>query len=477
MNHSTHIPFWLILASVLCVLILPRVVQDGMFMDGLLYACVSKNLSDGIGTFWFPHFSKTMHHFFNQQPPLGFGIQSVFFRIFGDSIYVERFYSFLTCIIAAYLIIVLWRILFRDEKEIKQIAWLPVLLWITIPICFWTYSNNMLENTMTIFDLLSVIFIIKFFHRKNLLLLLFAGIFIFLASLTKGFQGMFPLCTIFFGWIIYRNFSFLKMILYSLMLMSVPALIYFFLLTDEKIFESITSYIQHRVIYSIETQTTVENHLYLIYRLFCIELLPCILFAVLLIIFTSKKIQKKEKNSFLQIKKHFFFFLLVGISASVPLIVTLEQRGFYLVTSFPYYAIALASLISPNIIFLLQKIHVENFYFRFFKIVSIFLLVSVIIYSSFQIGKVGRDKEMIHDIHLIGKIVPHGTKIGSTAELWQEWSLQEYLIRHYYICTDSKISSDNEYVILESTKNILDSIKFEKVNQPTIKYHLYKIVK
>ena len=29
-----------------------------MFMDGMLYTCVSKNLANGIGSFWFPVFSK-----------------------------------------------------------------------------------------------------------------------------------------------------------------------------------------------------------------------------------------------------------------------------------------------------------------------------------------------------------------------------------------------------------------------------------
>src|SRR5690349_12292063 len=179
-------PFWILAASVLIALILPTLLQDGMFMDGLLYACVSKNLADGLGSFWFPHYSKTLHPFFDQQPPLGFGIQAVFFKLFGDSIYVERGYCFLTALVNASLIAVLWRIVFKNEHEIRQVSWLPVFLWITIPVCFWAYSNGVMENTMSIFDLLAVIFIVRFFQIKSPGLIILSGICIFLASLTKG---------------------------------------------------------------------------------------------------------------------------------------------------------------------------------------------------------------------------------------------------------------------------------------------------
>ena len=33
-------------------LVLPVLIMDGMFMDGVLYACVSKNLANGFGSMW-----------------------------------------------------------------------------------------------------------------------------------------------------------------------------------------------------------------------------------------------------------------------------------------------------------------------------------------------------------------------------------------------------------------------------------------
>ena len=72
-----QLPFYLIAISIILGLTLPVIIQDGMFMDGMLYTCVSKNLANGIGSFWFPVFSKFGFGgltTFHEHPPLIFGI-------------------------------------------------------------------------------------------------------------------------------------------------------------------------------------------------------------------------------------------------------------------------------------------------------------------------------------------------------------------------------------------------------------------
>ena len=87
-------------------------------MDGMLYTSVAHNLGNGIGTFWFPQFS--LHNLaglnaFHEQPPLVFGIQAIFFKIFGDSMYVERVYTFITICITAFLINLLWKEIYKNN--------------------------------------------------------------------------------------------------------------------------------------------------------------------------------------------------------------------------------------------------------------------------------------------------------------------------------------------------------------------------
>jgi hypothetical protein len=82
-NNANNLPFWLITIGVIVLCTLPALVKDGMFMDAMLYTSVAHNLSQGIGTFWFPQFSyDNMAGLtsFHEQPPLGFGIQACFFK-------------------------------------------------------------------------------------------------------------------------------------------------------------------------------------------------------------------------------------------------------------------------------------------------------------------------------------------------------------------------------------------------------------
>jgi len=204
-SNNKLLPFWFITISVFIALILPTLIKDGMFMDGQLYACVSKNLADGLGTFWFPFLCETCWNsgsgFFLEHPPLVYGIQSLFFKSLGDSIYVERFYSFLTAIITAYLILLTWKLILNDNSELRKLSWLPVLFWIITPVCFWSYQNNVQENTMGIFTLASVYFTLKWLNadgsatltvkRNTLIYLFLSGASIFLATFSSN-SSVFP---------------------------------------------------------------------------------------------------------------------------------------------------------------------------------------------------------------------------------------------------------------------------------------------
>ena len=149
---NKFVPLYIIVFSIFLILIGKTLFSDGMFMDGLLYASVAKNLSNGIGSFWHLHLTNTFLPQFYEHPPLAFGLQSLFFYVFGESIYIERIYSLLTFVIVGILIVSIWNIINNE----KQTGWLPLLFWITIPLVSWCCSNNMLENTMSVFICLSM---------------------------------------------------------------------------------------------------------------------------------------------------------------------------------------------------------------------------------------------------------------------------------------------------------------------------------
>jgi 4-amino-4-deoxy-L-arabinose transferase-like glycosyltransferase len=149
---------------------------------------------------------------FHEQPPLAFGIQSVFLEFWGQHV-CGTLYVFLTTCITAFLIHLLWRRIFKSREELRSISWLPIFIWITVPTVFWGASNNVNENTMGIFTLAAalVAFIgLQKQHGTSIGHWIFSGVLIFLATMSKGFPCFFPLCIPILYWLTVRKVSFKK---------------------------------------------------------------------------------------------------------------------------------------------------------------------------------------------------------------------------------------------------------------------------
>jgi hypothetical protein len=472
--QGKNLPFWLFTFSILILLTVPKLIQDGMFMDGMLYTCVSHNLSNGIGTFWFPEFSPSWFNagsrFFHEQPPLVFGIQSVFFRIFGESMYVERLYIFITMCITAFSIKLLWDSIYRREEGIKTISWLPVVFWITIPSCFWSYSNNMMENTMGIFTVASVLFIFKSVksERNETGSLLLSGLFIFLATMSKGVPGFFPAAVPFLYWIIFRKKSFLKIIFHTLLILSVPALVYFILFHMPESQESLKFYVTKRLLGRISEDPTVSSRFYIIWRLFN-ELLPQIILTILIISITKLK---RINIPLISNTRLSLFFFSTGLAAAAPLALTMVQRGFYLVPSFPYFALGFSILIAPVVLKFSETVISDPVRFRVCRIAGIVLFVFAIGFSFMQKGKTVRDRDILHDVHAIGNSMPVRSAVTVNQDISNNFSLACYLIRYYNISLF--IDEPEDYLMVDKTTEQPDSSAFTKLNIDTRLYDVYK---
>jgi 4-amino-4-deoxy-L-arabinose transferase-like glycosyltransferase len=478
LKNKTLLPFCLLTASAFVILILPNLLQDGMFTDGVLYAAVAKNLSQGRGTFWFPHFSETMFSpFFHQQPPLTFGIQALFFKALGTSIYTERFYSFLTACITGWVLAALWKEIEKHNKEIQNLSWFAVFTWISIPVCFWSYSNNMEENTMGVFTAWSVLLIYRGLNRTDSSVfgyLIAGACAAVLASLCKGFPGLFPLAIPFLFWLVFRSYSLTRMLLYSALVTGLSLLIYAFILQNSNACKSLTAYVNGRVLNSIRNVATEEYRLYLIKRLLMELSSPALLIALLLFIFRRNNIRMNWSNRIWY--KSILFFLLIGLSASLPLLVTLEQRRFYLVPAIPYFSIALCLIAAPGLSLCLAKIRTESKGFRLFTAFAVVFLLGGLLFSALQVGKTVRDKDDLDDLYVLGAAIPPGTVVNVYSKTWDNWALHNYFTRYFNI----SLASDQrnfDFFIAEKSLGQVPPAPYRKIPLPTHKYDLYQLQK
>jgi hypothetical protein len=457
------------------ILIVSQLIQDGVFMDGMLYISVGKNLADGIGTFWNQSFSKTSMFSYHEQPPLYGGLIALFYKVLGSSMYVERLFCFVCFSCLAIYLVKLWKAIFATI-ETKQFAWLPVLFFTSIPVVFWAYTNHVEETVMSFFALASVYHSYKaLFNKDSIVLnLVLAGVFVFLSSLTKGVQGMFPIAAVGFYWIVStKNYQFTKMILHSLILAGTPVVIYslMFLVSPEAL-ESFKTYFGIRFVNTFNNVgATTGNRFELLIRLIN-ELLPLAILSLLVLI-----LSKKQKVKDLILKdgtKRILWFILIGLSGSMPLMVTLEQRGFYLVTALPYFAIAFALLLAPRLTNLFNKIDESSAGLKLFKGFAAILLIASLVFVFTSLGKSKRDGEMLQDVYAFGKIIPRGEVVGIPTEMWNDWNFQTYMVRYNYISLEAGDVTNKYFLIRKDLPTSLVPESYHLLTDKTAFINIYK---
>src|SRR5215217_4869105 len=101
---------WLLTVCFISLTFIPRSFDHVLFVDGLAYAAISRNMALGLGSFWEPYFADSFWlpynrcAFFCEHPPLMFGMESLLFRILGESLAVENIYNLLVLLASILLI-------------------------------------------------------------------------------------------------------------------------------------------------------------------------------------------------------------------------------------------------------------------------------------------------------------------------------------------------------------------------------------
>jgi hypothetical protein len=459
---------WMLVLVLASWTILIPLFREGMFMDGVLYSAVANNLSKGIGHFWNPSFSPTLYPHFHEQPPFGLWLQSLFF-IDGASRFPERMFD-----LSVFIATVAVMLLFWQSAQLGLGFW-PVLLWISIPTVQWGIVNNVLEQPMALFDLLSIFFSWKNFQKgpsNSYVYLSLALLFLFLASFTKGIQGLFPLTApLVFSFAYRKNTQ--SAILASLSLFLGIIVCYALMVTlIPSAMESYKAYFQSRFDGFPNTRhANTEYRIALLGNLLLQLAIPLAIIG-LTFLFTRKR-ETNIPTSASDTQALALSFFLIACSASLPIMLSHEQRGFYLNTSMPFYALALAAY-SYNLI---QKTEEEwagfpklHPYLRNILLLGLFLSV-VGFWALLNSPK--RDKEKLSDLTRIGKSIYPDSKIGVDPITWTDWGLQNYSMRYQGIALDPDTSKSNWYLIpIESFSAPPPS--FERVNLETQVFVLLK---
>jgi hypothetical protein len=464
-------PFIIITAAVVVWLLCLPLFQDGMFIDGIQYAAVARNLARGIGSFWNPVLAQNSVaglNSFHEHPPLVFFIQSLFFKVFGlNNIYPERIYCLFTFLLTALFIALIWRKIFNGEP-VGQLWWLPVFLWIIMPIVFWAYANDIQENTMGVFTTAAIYLFLAAVGTSSLWRTpnFYGGCFsVLLAVLCKGVPGLFPLVFFLVYWLCLKKISFRSALVYSLLSATLLAAAAFVILQNNQASQALHTWFFDRMLKRISSDPVAHGHFYILEGLFTEQLPAIIAVALALVVFRWRQISNQVKRGYVAL------FILLGLAASLPLMLTLVQRNFYFIPALPMFAIAWALLFADGLnhaIGQLQQMPKLKNAITAFALIG---LLAGIITTTLLAGRIKRDKDVLHDVYAFKRIMPENSFVSVTSDImWVNWSFRCYMMRYNAISFSEQDTC--QYFIANTSEKAPD--KFEPANIQLQHFRLYK---
>jgi 4-amino-4-deoxy-L-arabinose transferase-like glycosyltransferase len=172
-----------------------RLLPNEIFLDGVTYGAIARNLAEGRATFWRLRYTDEVNPF-HAHPGAAPWLESFLFRLLGPDRPVELVFGAAAALAAVFTLAAASRAAARATGARAVVAW-PVLLLLCVPVASWCWANNMLENVLLPASLAAVALTIDAVAAagvaRQLASGVLAGALLALGLLTKGPPALFVL--------------------------------------------------------------------------------------------------------------------------------------------------------------------------------------------------------------------------------------------------------------------------------------------
>lgn len=449
---------WIVLIATACLMVVNRLVTQSFFFDGNIYASIARNMAEGVGSPWSPHFSKTLFPVFAEHPPLMMWLEALGFLIFGDTIVVEKVFSLFTLLAAASLLFRIWVRLHAGDTEMQRAAPLALFMTLIAGRLSWAFGNGMLENMLMVFTSAAVLCVIVAYDEnqeksalKRIALIVAAGIAVALALLTKGPVGLFPLAAPGLYWLLFRRPSFWVAVLDSFVFLTVLLLFCLALWSFEASREATQRYLEAQLLPSLAGERGEGSGGWNALRtLLRVNAYPLII-TVCLFVAAYRWGGQQADNALRSMRyRRAAYLFVIGCSASLPLLVSPRVSSFYFNPSIAYFSAGLSVLCAPIVFGGLGKLGVLAR--KRLHAAAIGLLVISVITVGWSFGRPGRDEQTIQNAeNIAAAMCREGASCTDTVLACggaaEDWALHAYMQRYYKISIASSSATTLPYMV------------------------------
>jgi 4-amino-4-deoxy-L-arabinose transferase-like glycosyltransferase len=342
---AANAPWFAIVAAAYVALTFGRLLSSEMFLDGVTYAAVARNLADGNGSFWATAYNQDFTPF-RAQPPLAFWLESLAFRFFGDSPWVERLWGIALGAVALLLMVRVHRAAEGDgrSQDAAASAGWPLLLCASAPLVTWCCVNNMIENTLVVLVLAAAwgaIAAATSPARVPWLPVTGSGVALGLALLTKGPPALFVLSIPVAAVLVLRTRSAARVVAQVSAIAGVAAFVVaaFILAGGHAARAFVSDYLSVQVLPSlVGARETAPSRFFLAGELLAqLAVLLGVAVAVTPPALRSEMPGRRSRAAALA-----KMYLAVALAGTLPFLFLRKQMSWYLMPAMPFYALAIA---------------------------------------------------------------------------------------------------------------------------------------
>ena len=426
---------WMFSSALFILLVLMPLMRQGMFLDGVTYAAIAKNLSLNHGSIWQPFYSETCFPVFYEHPPLAIYLESLFFRVLGQQIYVENVYSF--CIIGGQVSLISWYWLKKEKLAWYHLAVL-LLVWVLVPLNTRVFTNNMLESTLTLFTTAASLLLLRIPKTQwaDFAYLLGASVAIILGFLSNGLTALFPLAIpVIQAIVVFKSHSIVPSIQRTITLILILVLMFTaFYIVVPAAWQNTQQYILTQVMPSVAGDRsaiyTGMKHLNVIYLYFrsvgavSALALSCIVIAARL-----------EQNSIRQdIKKavsnpKFLLFFYISLLASLPVGLSHRQALNYIAQCAPFITLAFTCLCHQPCLVIMNHCGKSAGRMRILQGLSLVIFVLVVSLAIPSCSRFNRDEALLKDIHVLLPKLKQVSILSTSKAVYERWITVAYFSR------------------------------------------------
>ena len=413
------------------ITLLAGFIREGMFIDGIVYAAIAKNLSLHQGNVWDPFYSTTHFAHFYEHPPLVFYLQSGLFRLLGPDSPAERVYNALVALMQFALLAFYW--LTQGPRMMSSGASLPwwsiswlLCLWLLIPLNY-LYTSNMLECTLTLFTSLAGFVLLLNTTRLSTTIITTAcsAFAMMLAFLCNGPCAFFPLAIpCLKAWIVAEKtnrHAFAQSVLLA-SLLGFFFMIFYALVPDA--WNNTRHYLHEQLAASLSGERgtrfrgVAHLHVFMLYfraysPIACITLL----------------VHLGAKQPLPQIINRYGLLLLaISLAASLPVGISPRQAFNYIMPSAPFATLAAMIWSYPAILRLMQRLSTSGL----LQTKVLWLCSSVFILSLVGVSvqrMYAKPNLMLRDVLQLRHHLPPHSVVSVDSDLFYDWYTGAYFAR------------------------------------------------